>query len=281
MRFISKTADFSADNIGNANRAEAFIQVANITSIVQKAAIRNIENALREADLWNDFDVIRIMGFQQSLADSLNLKNPLNLDSANRATIKNDNSGAHVIGGFTGGINHVPPGVNERFLISNYILPEDLTNFHVHAYNNTPEGLTGESRGFFGNKGENALGIGNYDLILGRNFNGQTVFGLGTADNASPIYQNGYDRTKTGLLSGAKFSGGLHLYDGGVQIATGDAPAGVTGAGSKSLTEACYGNYYSSECTFQCFMYGKTAWNNEKEIQLLSIIEKFKTDLNS
>lgn len=268
MRFIDQNADFSAagKNIGNSNKAELFITLGGITSTSQKTAVRNLETSLKSAGMWTDFDVIRLFGFGSALPDSLNLKNPGIGSTYNQATFVNDSAGAHTSTGFVAAVG--------RYAQSNYTMPADLTNFHIHAYNETGETLSTPPYCSVG-----GLNGTNWNFVLARNYY-STRFQIGQGGNFSSTAPSGYDQTKTGLLSGAKVGTTLTLYDVGVQQSTTTTALTLVG-GTTGLNEGAYSATVGSTATYRCILYGSTAWTSDKEAALKTIIDQFRTTMLS
>jgi hypothetical protein len=124
-----------------------FIEVANITSSVQAAAINTLVLGLKSNTLWDKMQVIYPFVGGTAFSHKFNLKNPLPLNTAFQAT-------------FAGDLTHTSFGIGSGSLSgyadSNFLDTSDFTDIssslHVSVYGTTTNNVTGRNLPFYNDK---------------------------------------------------------------------------------------------------------------------------------
>lgn len=272
MQIIVKGADFSSLGLGNVSPFENYIVNAGITNETRKAALRTMYNSLINANLIEKFDVFNLFFNGTVLADRLNLVNPLDNDAAGRINFINDLAANHTTSGYQ------PEGANLRYGRQSKAI-WSLQNFHMHAYNITPE-VGGSANKYLLAYNSNSATSKTF-LSLQRNGSGLTKGAIDGFTGFSTINVT-QDVTKTGLLSIARNGSDLKMYDGGVQI----------GAMTKTITPTLDGTerpYIGTidantaavftDAKLLFVGHGSSSWTSTDEANLNSILSAFRATL--
>ncbi|WP_158797681.1 hypothetical protein [Pedobacter sp. L105] len=270
MEIVVTGADFSALGLGNTRWIEQYISAANITNTTYKGALRTLYNSMSAGGLDKKLEVLRLFFTGNSAVDSLNV---LNYQAYNVAFLA-DTAAAHTASGYQ-------PS-STQWGISTYLI-KDLSNFHLHAWNSTPET---SGAGYILGRHAPPTSTNSFSAVLlrGSGTAGQIAAPKGTINvNAGQgITLAGYDGSKTGLLSTSRNGTTMRLYDGGVPIATSTVPYTGFSDGTLPMLEGNSldgnGSFYSRAKIFS-LAYGASAWTDADELLLFNTLNTFKTTL--
>ncbi|WP_428657586.1 hypothetical protein [Runella sp.] len=270
IRIINKDANYSALGLGNVNKSEIYISTINLTNTTQRTAIRALYNSLKTTGLDKKFKVFRLFYAGTSLADSINLMNPVTGVAANQATYVSDNASYHTASGWT------PNGAAGHYAISNYLLNEDINKVHFHAWNST---TPSNSNSFLLAQQANATGNAFY-IALQRK--GSGPFAKGAITPYSSVFNlnapSGYD-THTGLLSVARQAGGImKLYDDAVEVISATRADTWSMNNTSMLLEGTIGSSATTnyaDCTLRFLGWGSSEWTTTDEVNLNTILKAF------
>lgn len=272
MKAIIKGADFSGLGLGNKRWSENYILNGNITNPTHKTAIRALYTTLNTAGIDKKLQVLRLFFTGTALGDKLNMLNPVDSAAAYVGLLVNDAEAAHTTTGYQ------PDATTSRRIQSEYLISSvgQLTNFHAHVFNNTPETSVSGFKTMLGvtsTSGGNTL-----EVMLSRNNNLKTQGSIGVSTTRVCETTTAYDNQKTGLLSIAKNGTTQKLYDAGVPIITATASPAIVVATPVPIQEGVSGTQssWTTSAKLLAVAYGSSAWTDADEAILNSALVAFK-----
>ena len=272
MNIFNIGSDYPS-SIGNGFAAENYIINGGLKGMgaTYLNALRTLEKSLISAGLTSLLEVLRVQTNQSARADRLNFLNPWMEEAAFYATYQNDDPTKHTL-----------QGVLALQAVSTYKIKPDLTNFHLHAWNTTPEDTAVDGRVLLG-AGSGTSGATNNFMIALSRFRNAAVSGY-VGPHAASISIGLVDeaiKTGVGLLSLSKVGNSYKLYLNGVVI---QAATYATGAMvSSGITTMYEGRGYASgvatmSAAKTAFLgYGATLWTDANELAFFNALNTFKT----
>lgn len=274
LTIILEDEVFAGSDLGNVNLSEQYLLATGRTD---RTAVRNFVTAFEAAGFLSKFGVARLFGGGSSLSDSINLINPVANASANQAAFQNDNASYHTTTGWK------PNATALHYARGNFFISGDLTHFHIHAYNTTPEEQGSTVNRFLAGFAANATG-NNIQISLQRNGQNFMRGSVGAFTGASVLQGPSGQTSGVGLLSAARVGNVAKLYDNGTAIVTNSNVTNTPATnGTSNMFEGSNSNAAAqvTSATLLFMGYGFADWTDADETALKTMLDTFKAAIGA